>query len=317
MLNKTLQKEIQKGLSGPLYYLWSEESCFLDEAVSMIIEAVIASHPMDFNYDAFDSSTDIQEILNTALTLPFMAPRRLVVVKDFHEIPASGVKSLMTYLNEPSESTCLVILSRKSPKASLKLDWKVYALNIKEGDVPAWLRETASKKGITLTNDAVECLIDYVGYDIGLLVMELEKLTLTGKTTVNGKDIVSSTSMMRQYSSFDLVDALIAGQKTKAFRILKTMFMGSPYEAPVILGTLNWHFKQFYTLWQDRGRRQGKMRDKTYRVLMKHLPSFREQDFFNIFQSLHQADIGVKSSGRPELVMEVLLIKLLQKGAAN
>ena len=317
MLNKTLQKEFETGLAAPLYYLWSEESCFLEKALSGFVETVIASGPMDFNYDVFDSSSNPREVVDAASMLPVMARRRLVVLKDFHELSASAVQVLTPYLNDPSDTTCLVVLSQKAPKASLKFSWKVYSLNIKEWDIPAWLRNFAAGKGIKLSGEAVDLLIEFVGYDIGLLIAEVEKLALSGNGTVTGKDIISSTSMMRKYTSFDLVDTLIAGQKTRAFRILKTMLSGNAFDAPVILGTLNWHFKQFYTLWRNKGQRPAKMREKTYRTLVKYLPSFKEDDFFRIFQSLHEADLGIKTSGRPGLVLEILLIRLLQKGAWN
>ena len=80
-----------------------------------------------------------------------------------------------------------------------------------------------------------------------------------------------------------------------------------------IIGTLNWHYKQFYALWVNKGKRPAKMRERTYRALVKYVPSFKEENFLRIFQSLHEADLGVKSSGRPELVLEALLFKLLQK----
>ena len=88
-------------------------------------------------------------------------------------------------------------------------------------------------------------------------------------------------------------------------------------EAPIILGTLNWHYKQFYSLWLNKGVKPGKMREKTFRSLKRHLASFSEIHFRHIFQSLHEADLGIKTSGRPELEIEVLLIKLLQKGALS
>ncbi|HBH62806.1 MAG TPA: DNA polymerase III subunit delta [Nitrospiraceae bacterium] len=317
MLNKTLQKDVESGLTSPLYFLWSEESCFLEDALSSFVKTVIASGPKDFNYDVFDSSSKPQEIVDAALTLPLMTKRRLVVLKDFHELPVSAIQVLTPYLNEPSGTTCLVILSKKAPKAALKFNGKVYSLNIKEWDIPAWLRNFAAGKGVRLSADAVELLIEFVGYDIGLLIAEIEKLALSGSGTISGKDIISSTSTMRKYTSFDLVDTLIAGQKTRAFRILKTMLSGNAFDAPVILGTLNWHFKQFYSLWRNNGQRPSKMREKTYRTLVKYLPSFKEDDFFRIFRSLHDADIGIKTSGRPGLVLEVLLIRLLQKGAWN
>lgn len=317
MLNKALHKEFENGLPGVLYYVWSEESCFLEDALSGFVRIVIASGPMDFNYDVFDPSSDLQGIIDAASTLPIMARRRLVVLKDFHQFPASAVKVLKPYLDDPSETTCMLVFSQKAPKASFKFNWKVYALNIKEWDIPAWLKHVAAGKGLKLTNEAVDLLIEFVGYDIGLLMMEIEKLTLSGSKTVTGKDIMASTSMMRKYTSFDLVNTLIAGQKTRAFRILKTMLSGNAFDAPVILGTLNWHFKQFYSLWMNKGKRPVKMREKTYRTLLKYLPSFSEDDFFHIFQRLHEADLGVKTTGRPELVLEILLIRLLQKGAWN
>ncbi len=306
-----------KGLPGSLYYLWSTESCFLDDALLKFVETVLSSGPTDFNYDVFDSDSDVQMVLDAALTLPVMTQRRLVVLKDFHQLTASAVKALNPCFSDPPETTCMLILSHKAPKASQKFKWKVFPLNIKEWDVPAWLRNTAAGKGVKLTNEAVDYLIEFVGYDIGLLLMEVEKLATGGARTVNGKEILSSASMMRKYTSFDLVDTLITGQKTRAFRILKTMLSGNAFDAPVILGTLNWHFKQFYTLWQKRGERPARMREKTYRALVKHLPSCNEDTFFHIFRSLHEADLGIKTTGRPEIVMELLLIRLLQKGEGS
>ncbi|GBE03206.1 DNA polymerase III subunit delta [bacterium BMS3Abin09] len=317
MQNKTLLKEFEKGLPGAIYYLWSEESMFLEESLSKFSGAVLDPDNMDFNYDRFDSSSEPQEILNAASTLPFMAQRRLVVVKDFHQFKAPAVKVLTPYLNEPSESTCMVILSQKAPKKAHNFKWKTFSLNIRENDIPAWLKNAAAGKNLKLTNDAVESLIEFVGYDIGLLMMEVDKLALSGSGTITGKDIAASASMMRTFTPFDLLDSLISGQKTRAFRILKTMFSGSSMEAPVILGTLNWHYKQFYSLWLNKGRRPAKMREKTFRSLKSHLPSFSERHFLHIFKSLHEADLGIKTSGRPELEIEVLLIKLLQKGALN
>ncbi len=317
MLNKALNREFEKGLPGSLYYLWSEESFFLEEALSRTIEIVIASDQRDFNYDVFYPSAGPREILDAASTLPFMTQRRLIVLKDFHQFPNSTIKTLMPYLKKPHRSACMVIISQKIPKSKFDVNWKVYSLNIKERDIPAWLKQTAIKKGIQMTDEAIDNLIEFVGYDIGLLVMEIEKLTLSGYKTISGKDIISLICMMRKYTSFDLTDALVAGQKTRAFRILTAILTGNIMDAPVILGTLNWHYRQFHALWQNKGKKPWKMREKTYRTLAKYLPSFNEGDFYHIFQSLHEADLGIKTSGRPELTLEVLLIKLLQKGTEN
>jgi len=311
MPNKALLKEFQKGLPGALYFLWSEEAYFLEDALYRFVETVLGSGPVDFNYDVFYPSSSASEVINAAATLPFMAKRRLLVLKDFHMFNAAAVKALKPYFREPAESTCMLILSQKAPASSLDMDWKIYHLNINERDIPEWVRQAALKKGIRLTGDAIDHLIDYVGYEIGPLIMEIEKLSLLGKNTVSSKDLTDSVSMIREYSTFDLVDALVSGESARAFSILKTLFSGRS-DPPAIIGTLNWHYKQFYSLWVNRGKRPAKMRERTFRSLVKYVPSFKEENFLRIFQSLHEADLGVKSSGKPELVLEALLLKLLQ-----
>jgi hypothetical protein len=57
------------------------------------------------------------------------------------------------------------------------------------------------------------------------------------------------------------------------------------------------------------------MKEITYRNLLKHLPHFKQENFNLIFQCIHDADRGIKTSARPVLTMEILLIKLLQIGA--
>lgn len=317
MLNNAFLKEIEKGLPGFLYYVWSEEGCFLDDALSRITEVVTEPGSADFNSDIFDSSSGAQPIIDAASTLPFMTQRRLVVVRDFHQFPAAAVKQLISFFNKPVETTCLVVLSRKAAKAAWKADWKIYSLNIRESEIPAALKQLGARKGIKLTDDAVSHLIEFVGNEIGLLFMEVEKLALSGTKMITGKDVVASTSMTRKFTSFDLIDSLIAGRKTRVFRILKTMFERNAMEAPVILGTLNWHYKQFYSLWLNKGKRPMKMREKTYRALVKYVSAFRENDFYQIFRNLHEADVAIKTSGRPGLSLEVLMIKLLQSGRVN
>lgn len=309
MLNKGLDAEIKKCLPKPVYFICSEENFFLEEVLAKAVEVVLASHIKEFNYNVFYPPTQPNEILDAAWTVPFMAARRLIVIKDFHQFKftESDIKAMDSYFNKPCESTCMLILSQKAPKARLEA-LSVFQLKMKDSDVPAWIKQKAHEKGINITQSAVDYLIELVGTDIGLLTAEIEKFSLSGIKTLDSKEILSLTGTMREYTAFNLVDAIIAGRKAKAFRILKAL--SSKPEA--VLGALNWHYKQFYTLWEEKGRRPGKMPDTKYRMLLKYLASYTEDDFYHIFRNLHEADIGIKTSGKSELALEFLLIKLLQ-----
>lgn len=317
MLNKRFENELLKGLPGSWYFLWSKEIFFLEEARAKVTGVVVSPDHMDFNYDVFYPSASSQEILDVAFTLPFLSPRRLVVIKDFHQFSKSQIKTLSPYFEKPNDTTCMLMLSQKEPKLDFISASCVYPLNVRESEIPAWLRQKAGIKGIKLSADAVDCLIESVGPDIGLLVMEIEKLALSGFETIEGKDVMACTGMIRGYTSFDLVDALISGQKTRVFRILKRLVEGRSSEVPAIVGALNWHYRQFYALWVNKGKRLPRMKNATYSALLKYIPLFTQENFFSVFQSLHEADLGIKTSGRPELALEILLIKLLQTEIRN
>lgn len=316
MSNKALQKELGRGLPDPLYCFWSEESFFLEEALSRAVKTVIAGSPEEFNLDIFYPSSAPQEILDALTTLPLMAQRRLIVIKDYHQFSKPAVNALTPYFAKPYETACLLILSQKKPKFPPDFKWKIYPINIRETELPAWLKMVSKEKGVQMTDDGIEALVEFAGHDIGSLLMEVEKLKLMGGK-IGSKEVVSSISNMKEYTAFDLTDAITAGRNTRAFRILKAILSGNVSQPTIILGALNWHYKQFYLLWHNKGRRPLKMRENTYTALRKHLPSLNEENFCYIFQCLHEADLGIKSSGRPEVAMEALLIKLLQQGRAH
>ncbi len=317
MLNEKFYREIRKNMPALLYFLWGNESFLLEEVLQKTLETVISEQQKDFNFNVFYPSSTPQEITDTASTFPFLSERRLVVLKDFNKFTAANIKNLNHYLNRPCKTTCLIAVSNKAPKSTLQGKWSVINLRVRESDIPLWLSRRAGDRGIKLSKDAIESLIESTGPDMGLLSAEIEKLALSGLKTIEEKDIADLIGAMRQYTAFNLIDALVAGDKTKSFRILRSLLDSKSSDAASVLAPLNWHFREFYKLWESKGKRPVKMKNTTYKTLLNYLPSFKQEDFYEIFQDLHYADIGIKSSGKPELVLEVLLIKLLQVGSGN
>jgi|Deesub1362A_J573_1020465.scaffolds.fasta_scaffold00424_10 DNA polymerase-3 subunit delta len=309
MLNKALERDIKSGLKSPIYYLWGEDPFLLEEALSRMVDILISDAPAEFNYDIFYPSASPSQIIDATSTLPFMAERRLVVLKDFHEFPEATIKELIPYLRDPSESTCMVILSGKAPRKGLDIKWRVYHLSIKDGDMPSWVRGLCSRKGVQMTEGAIGLLLEFTGHDTGLLSMEIEKLAHSGRKVIKEDDIISLVGMMRHFSSFELINCIFEGDRTKALRMLRAMFKeGNATDvATLLLGALNWRFRELYNLWLDKGRgAEGR-----YRGLRHRLSQYSGERFYSIFKALHEADTSIKTGVRPDLVMEILVIKLL------
>lgn len=318
MLNSPFYKELEKKLPKPLYYLWGREHILLEEALLKSCQVVVPPHVKDFNYDVYVPASSPQEIIDTASSFPFMTSRRLVVIKDFHDFSAAQVKVLSGYLRKPCETTCMIVSSLKEPKKTIEAEWFVCNLDIREKEIPAWIKRRASDVGMRMAEDAVDALIESLGPDTGLLASEVQKLSLSGIKAVKEADVISSVGMMREYTPFNLIDAIAAGNRKRAFRILGTLAgKRASDSATAVLGALNWHYRQFYLLWASKGKRPSRMTERTYRTLLPHIHSFTMEKFQNVFKNLHDTDILIKSSGRPDIAMEILVVKLLLAGTAN
>jgi DNA polymerase-3 subunit delta len=127
-----------------------------------------------------------------------MAPRRLVIVRGAEQLlkdrsdrdPArrEGERSadgpLLTYLREPSPSTCLVLIGEK-PDARLRVTRAIADAGVlcelaspKDQALATWLQDEAHRLGKRLPHDAAATLVAFAGNALEAAAGELEKLAL-------------------------------------------------------------------------------------------------------------------------------------------
>ncbi len=170
---------------------------------------------------------------------------------------------------------------KKTLKEALK-GAKAIPLDIREREIPAWLGQRASSRGISLTPDAVDYLIGTVGPEAGLLASEVEKLAMSGKKKLDAPDIKEIVKGSGGYDVFDLIDAIKARDADTAFKIYRSLSeVQDPYG---LLGALNWHYERVASKWKNREK---------------------------VFSILNEADVMMKSSGGAYPV-EYLLVRLLR-----
>lgn len=292
---KTFLQEIDKGLTSPAYLLYADNEYMIEEALSSV-KKTIPETEMPFNFNVFDmdsadSIPTVGEITDTLNTVSFFGSRRYVVVRNLQKISAKELKKFQSYIANPSPNSVLLMsytgALKKEMKESTK-GLKSICLDIRENDLPVWIKEKIRQKGITIKDDAVEYLIGVVGDDIGLLSSEIEKLASFGNETITIGIIKEIVEGSRDYSVFDLTNALREKNIEKVFRIYRTLSETTePYN---LLGAINWQYS---------------------RMSMQANDTRQRKDFSRAFELLNDADIQIKTSGGA-YPMEHLLIRLLQ-----
>ncbi|MEC4675503.1 MAG: DNA polymerase III subunit delta [Nitrospirota bacterium] len=296
MSYRKFSEEIKKGLPSSSYMFVSSGSFLLKEAVSLVKD-LVPREERDFNFHVFDllatgnGGTPFEYIIDVLNTVPFFSGRKYVIIDNFQKITQKPLKKLEQYLANPAESSVMILLYEGSVKKTVadKLKGvKHIPVDIREKEIPSWLKERAASSGLEISDGALDYLLGTIGPELGMLVSELDKFKSIGKAKIEKKDIVGITGGNRTYSPFDLVNAIRAKDTEKVFRIYRVL--SSTEEPYSLLGVLNWQFRQ-----SASGKDTAEGRAYACRV-------------FNV---LNEADLHIKSSGSP-YPMELLLVRLLR-----
>src|SRR4051812_16112892 len=83
---------LREGDPGPLYFLHGKERYLVDRAVDLLRARVLDPRTKDFNYELFyGKEAGASRIAQAARTLPMMAKRRLILVRDADQMKADEV----------------------------------------------------------------------------------------------------------------------------------------------------------------------------------------------------------------------------------
>jgi len=225
--------EILKYLSKekflPVYFLYGDDQYSIDLAVETIEKAVAPFILSDFDKEILNSekSQSLSQILDLAFSFPFGGSKKLLILKNFEKI--ADKKELTNYLSNPAEFTVFVItqpnkigdLSKEPYSILLEKRYLFEARVAKGEELIDWVVTKTKKLGINFSRDNAQSLVEIVGDDKSLLDMQLEKFVdyLHGRNEITFEDIKKISSPTKEYSIFDLQDAIGKGDKSKAVQI--------------------------------------------------------------------------------------------------
>jgi DNA polymerase III delta subunit len=218
----------RKGELAPVYYFHGGEDILKDESVRMLLDRVVEPGMRDFNFDLRSASgLDPEQLHVVCNTLPMMADRRMVVLRD---VEAWGKKSkarqsLLAYLDRPAPETLLAIVQGSAEEAEDKEIAK-RTVSVRCDPLPAdrarkWAARHAAQFGVTFGEGAAEHLVASVGTDLGSLGSEIEKLgALPDTTDLSVERIGELVGVRRGETVFDWRDAVLDGRAGDAVTLL-------------------------------------------------------------------------------------------------
>lgn len=312
----------------PLVYLCGKERFLIDRAMDAIKQAILEPATKEFNYDVLQGKeAGPAKILACTKTLPMMAKRRLIVVRDADELDADALGQLIPYVSAPAPESCLCMIAEKADqRLKFFTAWKKHGLLLKldplaERALPGFVELEAKNLGVKLEAGAAARIADEIGADLGQIVDALERLSLYVQkgAPIRIADVEEVVATTRQHSVFELIDAIGANNRSEALALVSGM-LALREPALRLLAMLARHIRQ---LWQTadllRDGRPGANEVASALglvpfVAMKLLDQARRLTLPRIHvmhEAIYRADRALKLSKLDdERLMEQLILKL-------
>ncbi len=237
----------------PVFIFAGPDSYSKEQAIAKLSNSVLDGSSKELNHIVFDGAESrLSDILDCVSTVPFMAAKRLVVVKNFDKLSDEDKVRLMKYARTPNKHTYLVIDSKDDSILKDNPDVMRYTVYSRFGELTDSQFQSrvtdmllSSKKSISA--DAARALKELYNDDMGSVSRELEKLSsfVGERSAIETSDIEAVAGKHINASAFDLTDAIEVNDLNKSLSIVSELILSGKkhYE---ILGLLCWQMKRLF-----------------------------------------------------------------------
>lgn len=331
-----LKSRIKEGACN-LYVLYGAEGYLTEQYARIIARQTVEPDFDAFNLQRFDGqSVSIEQLEEAVETLPMMAERKCVLVRDMDVTVADSAR--LVSLVQQLPDSCVLVFWQMTLQPDKKKAWKDFLLAAEkvgtvvefgrktESDVIKMLVGGAKRRGCILSGEDARYLVEQAGNDLQLLLNELDKLTaLAGEGgTVTRGLIDSAATKNLEARVFDLSKAILSRRPAEAYTLLHQL--AQQREEPLaVLGVLSTAYSDMYrakialaagqpatapaTAFKNYKGKEFRLRNAGRDAARISVSALRD-----CLDLLARADTGMKTGGDGWLLLEQTVAGLLRAG---
>lgn len=242
------------------YLVKGDDAVLRAEAVRRLVTELVGDEDRDLVVEEFDVPAEDPTTaapVDAARTLPFLADRRVVVVRDVSAYPSAGLAPVLEYLGDPSPSSSLVLVAgdRAVPAALTKAVKEVG--HVIDAGAPRtararapWFKQHLADAPVRLDGAAAALLDEHLGEDLDRLDNLLQALAAAYGvgSRIGPEDLRPFLGAAGAVPPWELTDAIDRGRTELALRALRRMLASGERHPLVVLATLHSHFARMLRL---------------------------------------------------------------------
>ncbi len=288
------------------------------------------------------------ELRNVCESAPFLAERRLVIVRGLLERfqprrqtnrrrkasrateQPDGYHALGEYMMKIPESTVLVLvdgdIKNSNPLYKMlsgKAKVKSFPL-LKTAELRQWVEKRVAGEDGSISTQAVALLLRLVGNNLWTMASEIDKLLLfAASRRVEEEDVQAVVSYTQQDSVFTMVDAIIGFKARLAERLLQQLLQRGASPA-YLLAMLSRQIRLIVRAKElnSQGESETEIRNRlgltseyAVRKTVEQASQYPRLRLKRVYHQLLEADLSIKTGKYDgELALNILIAELCQRG---
>ena len=322
----------QKLRSGalPSVMIFEGDDEYLKQSAIKDLEKVLLPPGLESLNRSLLTNPETSDIIDAAETLPVMAAKRLVIVRDMAALTgrAETDDRLIDYLKTLPETCVLVFHCVGKPDARKKLYLGVKKANgvvtfapMKDRELTAFVISAFKDLGKACTEQTADLLIFTVGTDTALLLSEIGKITYhTNDAAVTDDDVRALATPSSECTVFQMIDAVASGGSDRALKLMRAQLLAGE-DRFGLLAMLQWQYRLLRQIKQLQAERvpESGIRQQlgvppfSAAQYMRHASRYTLPQLVTAVGICSKAEVGMKSGRLPvEGTLESVMLKLLR-----
>lgn len=304
-------------------YLISGEEFLVDEALERVRSEVGGDALSEVT---FDSATPVGEVLVALSTPSLFGDRRLIVIRDAHNLKRDQVEAIVAYLESPSPHSVLVLVASSPPRhlvGAVKQRGAVLSLEPLRGRrLVSWLKERARTYELAVDDRGAWALIDSVGSELRELDAALQQIStrLGAGARAGADDVRRFFPRLADERIYAFTDAVGDRRLDLAMGTLRRL-LDQGDEPLVLFGALTAHMRRMLVARshaeqgaRDIGDALG-LPDWRAQRLLRQVRSYKPEELVSAIDVLAGADVEMKGGDvPPEMALEKAVIEIVGAG---
>ncbi|MCI2927065.1 DNA polymerase III subunit delta [Staphylococcus hominis] len=324
-------------MANNIMAIYGEVPELVEKKSNEIVESYLNEKKDDFNYVKYNLyDTSFNQIMEEALTMPFISEKKAIVVKNAFIFTGEKVSKDIQPNNEQVneflekyDGENFIIFEvyqnkldeRKKITKTLKKTSKLTKVEqMSEQEIKKWIKNKLHENFKDIKQDALDLFIELTGINFNIVSKELEKiiLFLGERPTINKKDVEEIINRSLEQNVFLLTEYIQKGEKYKAIQLIKDLIVMK--EEPIkLLALITSNYRLYYQCKiLSRKGYSGQQIAKTinvhpYRVklALNQVKHYQLTHLLNIIDQCAETDYKLKSSYMDkQLILELFILSL-------